>query len=133
MDCKKQYSSKAALRKFIAQKEPSLLKKISAGKNRSNKWSNEWATVDINKIVEKFAPGSNAEVEGAKIYFRGDDYDVVADVGGGYLRIYNKKIDAYVDQDGNDVRNEVVNGKIRGRNKKEQLKLTHFCIKKEES
>lgn len=132
MDSKKQYSSKVALRKYIAEKQPDLLKVIKAGKRRSELWSDQWDTVDINKIVDKFAPGAEAEIKGGKIYFSSERYDVVADIGGGYLRIRDKEIGAYVDQYGNDVRNEVVDGKIKGRRKSEQLKLTHFAIKKED-
>lgn len=132
MDNKKQYSSKVALQKYVAEKHPDLMATIKAGKRRSELWSNQWDTVDINEIVEKFAPGANAEIKGGKIYFSSDRYDVVADIGGGYLRIRDKKIGAYVNQNGDDVRNEVVDGKIRGRSKSEQMRLTHFAIKKED-
>lgn len=45
---------------------------------------------------------------------------------------FDKQLKAYVDADGNDVRNIEKNGKIKGRSRSEQQRLTHFAIKKGE-
>lgn len=60
-------------------------------------------------------------------------YEIVADIGGGYLRIYDNKFGCYVDAYGKDVRNYIDhNGKQHGRTHSKQLALTHFKIFKRE-
>lgn len=70
----------------------------------------------------------------APIYVSIDEqYKIFADIGGGYLRIYDTHKGCHVDAFGNDVRNYVDSrGKQHGRSKTEQQALTHFRIFKKE-
>ena len=70
--------------------------------------------VNINDIVEKFAPNSNSYTSGYKFIFDDNDYQVVADMVAGYLRIIDKKTNQPVKLD----------GKLGSRQE------THFKIKK---
>ena len=57
---------------------------------------------------------------------------VVADIGGGYLRLQDKGVlyNLYLDVHGKDVRNYIdANGKQHGRPKSGREALTHFRIK----
>jgi hypothetical protein len=69
----------------------------------------------------------------ANAYLSDGRYKIFADIGGGYLRIYDTQKRCHVDAYGNDVRNYVDSrGKQHGRSKAEQKALTHFRILKRE-
>lgn len=86
-------------------------------KLRENRHNNDWIKqkVNLNTVVDHFAPDGDAMQSGAKMRFSGTRYEVVADMAGGYLRIYDKN-QRYVKLDG-----------TAGTNKE-----THFKIKKRE-
>lgn len=74
-------------------------------------------------------------IDQGKVKYTSSDgkYEVVADIGGGYLRIYDHSKKCYVDAYGNDVRNYTdEKGKQRGRKKADRMALTHFRILKRE-
>ena len=84
--------------------------------------------VDLNEVIEKYAPGSVAYFEGYKINFHteGSDYIVICDPAG-YLRIQNLRTKCFVDYfTGKDVT------KKEGLTEKEILERTHFRIKRRE-
>ena len=138
-DAKERYSDGVVTRKIEAMADTNLMDKISKGIQRANTHKADWESVDINKVVEKFAPNSEPEFISGKIYFYNDDKTiaVVCDVGGGYLRIQDltvhTKKELYLNLDGTNGHNyKDSNGKIHGRNDSEYQKATHFRIKKRE-
>lgn len=71
-------------------------------KRREGKYNDNWKkqSVNLNEIVDRFAPGAEGkQVNGKFIYF-GIDYNVVADMPSGYLRIMDNKTKKYVKLDG---------------------------------
>ena len=138
-DAKERYSDGVATRKIEAMADEHLMKKIAEGIHRASKHKHEWESVDINDVVEKFAPGAEPVFKDGKISFTNADRTiaVVCDVGGGYLRVQdlsaNTKFPQYLNLDGTNGHNyRDSKGKIHGRNKSEYNKATHFRIKKRE-
>ena len=112
-----------------------LNKKIAAGQVRKTTHGANWTSVNINTIVDRFTPGATPELVNGKVKYVSTDgrYEVVADIGGGYLRIFDNRIGHYADEYGHDVRNHTDNnGKQHGRSKAEQQVLTHLRILKKE-
>lgn len=135
MDAKTGYSTTVTGTKEAAQTDDALNKKITAGHIRKEEHSSNWTSVNINTIIDRFTPGATPEVVNGKVVYTSSDgrYEVFADIGGGYLRIYDHQIKNYVDANGNDVRNYTdKNGKQHGRSPSEQKALTHFRILKRE-
>lgn len=101
-DSKSRYSTNAAKASLMAKKSTAMAKKQHGSDIRVNKYRSGWATVDINEIVDKYAPGSKPYVNGGKIIYHNNDgnYSVVADSFHGYLRIQNAKTKKYLDIDG---------------------------------
>lgn len=135
MDAKTGYSTLVKGSKNATATNDDLNKKISAGHNRKEMYSANWTSVNINTIVEQFTPKATPEVVNGKVVYTSSDgrYKVFADIGGGYLRIYDMKKRCYVDAFGNDVRNYTDSrGKQHGRSSSEQKALTHFRILKRE-
>lgn len=135
MDAKTGYSTMVSGSKSAAATNEELNKKITAGHDRKEMHSANWTSVNINTIVDRFTPGATPQLVNGKVKYTSSDgrYEVVADIGGGYLRIFDNHIGSYVDSYGNDVRNYTDdNGKQHGRSKAEQKALTHFRILKRE-
>lgn len=135
MDAKTGYSTLVSGSKNLARTNSILNKNISSGQMRNTLYSSNWESVNINTIVEHFAPNSSPHVISGKVIYvsKNARYEIIADIGGGYLRIYDHNLKCYVDKHGNDVRNYIdKNGKSHGRNKAEQQALTHFRILKRE-
>lgn len=135
MDAKTGYSTMVKGSKNAAATNDELNKKIKAGHIRKEEYSSNWVQVNINTIIDRFTPGSTPTVIEGKVLYNSSDgrYEVVADIGGGYLRIYDHQWKCYIDAYGNDVRNYTdKNGKQHGRNKSKQMSLTHFRILKRE-
>ena len=134
MDSKDVYSSSVDSQNELAQHDTDLMEKIMQGKKRNIAHSEEWASVNINDIIDQFAPDAHAEVRGNKVEWHNEKtkISVVADIGGGYLRLQDKSVpyNLYLDKHGKDVRNYIdANGKQHGRPKTEREVLTHFRIK----
>lgn len=102
-DAKSPYSEASS--GFVNKDAPNLeaAKKIyEASKKREEKYNEEWKKnpVNINEIVDKFAPNSVGEKVKGKFIYRGDRYNVIADMAAGYLRIYDTELKRYVKLDG---------------------------------
>lgn len=67
-------------------------------KERERKYNENWkkTPVNINEIVDRFAPGDDGHEKGVKYIFEGPRYQVRADMVAGYLRIYDKAIKKFV-------------------------------------
>lgn len=135
MDAKTGYSTMVTGSKSAAAANEELNKKITAGQGRKTTHGANWTSVNINTIVDRFTPGATPELVNGKVKYVSTDgrYEVVADIGGGYLRIFDNRIGHYVDEYGRDVRNYTDNnGKQHGRSKADQKASTHFRILKRE-
>ena len=90
------------------------LKEYTLSKKREDKYNDSWSKtkVNINDIVEKFAPNSNTYVQGYKYIFDGAHYEVVADMAAGYLRIIDKYTNQPVKLNGKPGSNEETHFKI---------------------
>ena len=137
-DSKAQYSSGVAGQKALAQLDAELKQKLDRASERKAKYKPNWQTVNINDLVDRFAPGSTAQIEGSKITFQADgsDLQIVCDVEAGSCRLKdttNPTRRPYLDINGNPVGNKILpGGKQSGRSKAEYNELTHFRILKRE-
>ncbi|EKT7570159.1 hypothetical protein A8N28_004846 [Salmonella enterica] len=107
----------------------------SNGADRSQKYSSNWATADLDEAIKKFAgenPIINVTDKGKRIYTNPDtSIQVVEDMKGKYFRIYDPNHSgkrAYMDVDGNIPNNKMENGKETGRSQGEYNEVTHFNI-----
>ena len=135
MDVKTGYSTLVTGSKIAAETNEELNKKIIAGQGRKARYGQNWTSVNINTIVERFTPGATPQVVNGKVKYVSADgvYEILADIGGGYLRITDNRKKCNVDAYGNDVRNYTDDrGKQHGRRKADQQALTHFKILKKE-
>ena len=135
MDAKTGYSTIVTGSKNAAQADDTLNKKITAGHGRKDTYAANWSNVNINTIIDRFTPGATPVIDQGKVKYTSADgkYEVIADIGGGYLRIYDHSKKCYVDASGNDVRNYIdEKGKQHGRKKADRMALTHFRILKRE-
>lgn len=135
MDAKTGYSTMVAGSKIAATTNEELSRKITAGQGRKTTHGANWTSVNINTIVDRFTPGASPQVVNGKVIYVSTDgrYKIFADIGGGYLRIYDTHKGCHVDTCGNDVRNYTDDrGKQHGNSPSRQLALTHFRILKRE-
>ena len=137
MDAKARYSDGVYTRKIAALNDMELNMIIARGIARAQQYKDSWISVNINTVIDRFAPGAAPEYTNGKIVFTSKDgkYAVIADVGGGYLRIQDlskKTRNAqYLNLDGTDGHNYVgTDGKIHGKDKSTYNTTTHFRIKK---
>ena len=84
------YTNEKDMRRYEKSKEHEAL--------FNENWSKQ--KVNINDIVERFAPNSNGEAKGMKYEFKGERYEVIADMSAGYLRIWDKQIKKWIKLDG---------------------------------
>jgi len=98
-DNKKLYSETSKL--FIEASKVDSARYDSSIK-RKDKYNKNWEKqkVNINEIVKKFAPNFKVRVNNEKIMFIDKDYNVIADMASGYLRIYDNHLRKYVRKDG---------------------------------
>ncbi len=118
-DSKSLYSD--ASREYVnvdMQEQAQAQRWYNKSKVREARHKKKWEStpVDINEIVERFAPGAKGVKDKIKYLYRGERYNVVADMASGYLRIYDTTIKEYVQLDGTPGNDDE----------------THFIIKKRE-
>ena len=135
-DSKTQYSAGVAGQRALAQLDAELRVKLDRASSRAERFHSNWQAVNLNDFVDRFAPGSKAEISGSKIIFHaeGSNIQVVCDVRGGYCRLQDlgksgKRV--YLDINGHDANNKTTSdGKRTGRNQSEYNEATHFRILK---
>lgn len=140
MTSKQKYSANVAQQKAAAKADKKLALKIHEGQRRAADFKQNWQSVDLNEIVEKFAPGSTPTVapnNGNKVYYQtpGSPIRVVADLGGGYCRIEDwssgGRKPQCLDINGNNGHNyKDEHGKTHGRSHADYNRATHYKIKK---
>ena len=132
MDPKRQYSNEVDKSRTTRLTDKEFDKKIQNGRVRKEKYKSNWQSVNINDVVNKFAPGASGHLENAKVVFKSLDgkYEVSADIGGGYLRIFDNERGKYVGLNGEDMHNyQNERGKYQGRGPAKFNAVTHFRIK----
>ncbi len=97
-DSKLKYQRSLMVQRHDAEYSNYLAGKISSAKRRYKEHKDEMRPVDLNEVIDRYAPGSSPYFEGYKINFHteGSDYVVSCDPSG-YLRIQNLKEDSFVD------------------------------------
>ncbi len=136
MDDKSTYSNGVMERKQEAAEDQELARAIAAGEYRTREYGENWQWVNINDVIASIAPGSRPEFRNGKLYYFNAQRTiaVIADVGGGYLRIKDMtKVGrrSYLDINGNDASNYTdARGKRHGRNQSQYNAATHFRILK---
>lgn len=107
-------------------------KTVKNGATRAAQYSSEWGDASLQEAIDKFAPNVEPVVtsKGKFIYNNQETgISVVYDKNGNYFRIEDTTRPRgrnYLDIDGNDMNNEVVNGKTRGRSRADYQRVTHF-------
>ena len=84
---------------------------------RKDRYNDLWekTKVNINDIIDEFTPEFTAKENNEKMIFMGEDYNVIADMVSGYLRIYDKKAKVYVKLDGTPGKEKETHFKIKKR------------------
>lgn len=135
MDYKSSYSKEVLSAKELALTDESIQKNIAGGENRRNTYGDSWEKVDINEVLDFFTPTAQPRIEGPKVAYDTEDgkFTIYADMGGGYLRVFDRNKNKYVGLHGELMDNYIdENGKQQGLNKKVRRRLTHFKIKHKE-
>ena len=105
---------------------------INNGATRAAKYSLEWGDASLNEAINRFAPNVEpASTSKGKIVYNNPEtgISVVYDKNGNYFRIEDTTRPRgrnYLDINGNDMNNEIVNGKTRGRSRADYQRVTHF-------
>ena len=65
--------------------------RYNRSKLREQKYNEEWKKdkVNVNEIIDKYAPDANCYKKGVKFYFEGNENTVICDMASGYLRVKN--------------------------------------------
>lgn len=136
MDAKHKYTRLVENVRMDIDRNAALEKRIKERNRSQEKYKGLWEKVNLDEVVEKFAPGSEPIInENGKIIFRtpGSDIQVVAEATIGSVRIQDLSVSkgrSYLNLKGERMNNVTENGKTRGLSKKEYELRTHFRIKK---
>ena len=114
-DDNKALYSKAS--KYYVSTQSEYNSNYEKSKKREKLHNAEWEKhkVNINIIIDKFAPDFEAKEHGSKMIFYGDRYNVIADMAAGYLRIYDSVLKRYIKIDGNPGKESETHYKIMKR------------------
>lgn len=136
MDAKGKYTRLVQNVKENIDRNAALKKRIENRNRHQAKNKDLWQKVNLDALVERFAPGSVPEINSnGKIIFHtpGSNVQLVAEATIGSVRIERHDLSGqrrYLDLDGVLRNNITVDGKTRGRTKEEYELATHFRIKK---
>ena len=136
MDAKGKYTRLVQNVKEKIDRDATLKKRIENRNQHQSKNKDLWQKVNLDTLVETFAPNSVPEINGGgKIIFHtpGSNVQLVAEATIGCVRIERLDLSGqrrYLDLDGVLRNNITVNGKMRGRTKEEYELATHFRIMK---
>ena len=134
MDAKGKYTRLVQNVKENIDRNAALKKRIENRNQHQSKNKDLWQKVNLDTLVEKFAPNSVPEInDSGKIIFHtpGSNVQLVAEATIGCVRIERLDLSGqrrYLDLDGVLRNNITVNGKMRGRTKEEYELATHFRI-----
>ncbi|KUL97735.1 hypothetical protein RO03_09945 [Fusobacterium nucleatum subsp. nucleatum] len=105
---------------------------VMNGATRAMQYSSQWENASLTEAINRFAPNAKpVETSKGKVIYSNNEtgVSVVYDKNGNYFRIEDTTKPRgrnYLDINGNDMNNEIVNGKQRGRNRADYQKVTHF-------
>ena len=105
---------------------------VMNGATRAMQYSSQWENASLTETINRFAPNAKpVETSKGKVIYSNNKtgISVVYDKNGNYFRIEDTTKPRgrnYLDINGNDMNNEIVNGKQRGRNRADYQKVTHF-------
>jgi len=105
---------------------------VMNGATRAMQYSSQWENASLTEAINRFAPNAKpVETSKGKVIYSNNEtgVSVVYNKNGNYFRIEDTTKPRgrnYLDINGNDVNNEIVNGKQRGRNRADYQKVTHF-------
>lgn len=110
------------------------------GKERADQWGANWREVDLEEFIDRWAKDAEITETPQKIKYQtpGSPYIVVVDKTGDYVRLMDTRLPGkqdhskYVDADGKNIHNVVVNGKIKGLSRSDWQAATHFKFRKKE-
>lgn len=110
------------------------------GKVRTDQWGDHWREVNLEKFIDRWAKDAEIKETPQKIEYQtpGSPYIVVVDKTGDYVRLMDTRLPGkqnhskYVDVDGKNIHNVVVNGKIKGLSRSDWQAATHFKFRKKE-
>lgn len=94
-----------------------LQKEYDKSRARHDKHVHQWSMnkVNLNEVVEKYAPGAIGVQDGIKMIYKGSNYNVVAVLASGYVRLIDANTGNYLN----------LNGEVDANDDN-----THFRIKK---
>ncbi len=127
-------------KKFVQSTDEESKDYLEKAKERKQKFKDNWKEVDIDKLVEKFAPHGDApHMEGNKIVVNDSEshIQIVADPVG-YVRIMDTsngvKKQLYLDENGVPVKSYTQRkGESKQEFKDRKMSSSHFTIKKNRS
>ena len=102
------------------------------GTSRAVPYFSGWENASLQESINRFAPNVEPEVapNGKVIYHNPErDISVVYDSLGNYFRIEDTSRPRdrnYLDINGADMNNEVVNGRVRGRSRPDYQRAMHY-------
>ncbi|AJA50069.1 phage minor capsid protein 2 [Clostridium pasteurianum DSM 525 = ATCC 6013] len=103
------------------------------GAVRAKEFSKYWKEASLKDSINRFVPNHTVikKLEKGKILYMSNDSNIqiVYDIKGNYFRIQDLSIKgkrSYLDLQGNNPTNKIVDGKQKGRSKEEYEPLTHF-------
>ncbi|MDP9801193.1 hypothetical protein J2S49_001269 [Arcanobacterium wilhelmae] len=101
-DAKAEYSSSA--KRYIDHTEgnPIDIGRVARARDRERRYNSQWLAlaVDINQVVEKYTPGVRGKPNGYKWVYRGERYEIRADMIVGYLRVYDLHAHSFLNRMG---------------------------------
>ena len=118
-DSKSNYSNTASAKTSEASSNPKIQAAYVRAKEEERRFNSNWSKnkVNLNDLVEKFAPIHATKLEGSRKYnIIGKNYIIKVDLFSGSARVFDRTIKRYVKLDGT----------------KGTLDQTHFKIKKRE-
>ena len=76
--------------------------RFDRSKLREAQYNENWKKqmVNINEIIDQFCPDFTVKEKSNKFIFKGERYDVSADMVTGYLRIYDNVLNHWIKLDG---------------------------------
>jgi len=84
-------------------RSPKDQKRYVSSRLREWRFNENWKKqkVNINELVDKYAPGVEGMDHRVKFEWKGPEYTVSADMVAGYARVYNNKTKEFLDINGN--------------------------------
>lgn len=105
MGIKMHYSEEVNKKRVQTLADANALHDWNEGRKELNKYRDKWETVNIEDVVDPTVDLNAVKITARKVIYPSvfPGLIVIADFGGGYLRIYNPITKIYYDTEGNPV------------------------------